>query len=833
MSILEVNDVSIRYMTGDFKDIGLKEYVTRKLNGNYHVNEFWADKNISFTLEKGDMLGIIGTNGAGKSTLLKAVSGIMEPTGGYVKREGNIAALLELASGFDGDLTVRENAYLRGAMLGYTRRFMDEKYDEIIDFAELRDFQDRPFKQLSSGMKSRLAFSIASLVQPDILILDEVLSVGDGAFRKKSEEKMREIIASGATTILVSHSIQQVREMCNKVLWLDHGEQVEFGENVEEICDHYQEFLGIKDFKSKPSKSGHIPPQAKVSEQPPSNAESDAPKEKIVKKFEVENVYPQKESGPLYGPEYALKKAMTSIPFAVWVAVMAALVFGFITHIQSFSGFILNWDSVKDSLYSVQSGGTGLLSQGKWLSPVLPTLLKTVLIGSANGIAAVLYISLSAGIVVWTLKIRNVIFSGLVGMLMVSFPSVMSSFSYAGEEFWYLTLLMAVLAVYLTATYKYGFIGGIVCLTLSLGNYQAFIGAAASMFVFLCILDLLQTEKTEWEVIKTGLKYVAVLLISILFYYGILQLALHVTGTPLATYRGIDSVLSGFSVKNLWEAAVGSYEKVLRFFWDDAYGRADPRDIWAYHIAVLVGAAAVCIAVKRNEVYRKPLRMLILGTLVFLMPLAVHAIGILGQNPNTHWIMIYSFVLIFVFIAKLSEALAGQNHGKTENTVPENEKRQGNVTTIAVQWAAVGILVSILMNWFTTTNMGYARLKASFEGAYANSLIMMQEVLELPDYSPDKPLAVIGKDKTYTGDVFGSSLNRFTGVSGGRNFLIDNTRRVAFIRDYIGINLPAASTAKSAELSKTAEFKEMPCYPSPGFAKVIDGCLVVKLSDVN
>ena len=165
MSVLEVYDVSIRYMTGDFKEIGLKEYVMRRLKGEYHVNEFWADRNISFALEKGDMLGIIGTNGAGKSTLLKAVSGIMEPTGGWVKREGSIAALLELASGFDGDLTVRENAYLRGAMLGYTRKFMDEKYSEIIDFAELEDFQDRPFKQLSSGMKSRLAFSIASLVK--------------------------------------------------------------------------------------------------------------------------------------------------------------------------------------------------------------------------------------------------------------------------------------------------------------------------------------------------------------------------------------------------------------------------------------------------------------------------------------------------------------------------------------------------------------------------------------------------------------------------------------------------------------------------------------------
>ena len=197
MPIIRAEGVSIRYITGDFKDIGLKEYVLRKLTGNYQVKEFWADWDVTFELEKGDMLGIVGTNGAGKSTLLKAISGIMVPTRGKIQTNGTVAALLELTSGFDGDLTVRENTYLRGALLGYTRAFMDQMYDEIISFAELQDFQERPFKQLSSGMKSRLAFSIASLVNPDILILDEVLSVGDGAFRKKSGDKMQEIIQGG------------------------------------------------------------------------------------------------------------------------------------------------------------------------------------------------------------------------------------------------------------------------------------------------------------------------------------------------------------------------------------------------------------------------------------------------------------------------------------------------------------------------------------------------------------------------------------------------------------------------------------------------------------
>ncbi len=246
MSAIECNNVSIRYITGDFKSIGLKEYIMRKLTHNFHVQEFWADRHVTFTVEKGDMLGIIGSNGAGKSTLLKAVTGIMLPIEGTIQTNGKIAALLELASGFDAQMTVRENTYLRGAMLGYTKEFLDAKYDEIIAFAELEDFQDHMFKQLSSGMKSRLAFSVACLVDPDILILDEVLSVGDGAFQKKSGDKMKEILSGGTTGVLVSHSIGQVRELCNKVLWLDHGNQIAFSDDVQLYCDAYEQFLATK-----------------------------------------------------------------------------------------------------------------------------------------------------------------------------------------------------------------------------------------------------------------------------------------------------------------------------------------------------------------------------------------------------------------------------------------------------------------------------------------------------------------------------------------------------------------------------------------------------------
>jgi ABC-2 type transport system ATP-binding protein len=245
MKTVDVRNITVSYKIGDFSTVGLKDVVIGKLKGTYKPTNFEAVKDVSFSLEKGDLLGIVGTNGAGKSTLLKVISGIMIPTKGTVGTKGNIASLLELASGFDGDLTVKENTFLRGAMLGYTKQYMTETYGKILEFAGLQDYEDRLFRQLSSGMKSRLAFSIACLVSPDILILDEVLSVGDGAFRRKSEKKMLEVINGGATTLLVSHSLDQIRRMSTKVLWLDHGKKMDFGD-TKEVCDRYEDFLNQK-----------------------------------------------------------------------------------------------------------------------------------------------------------------------------------------------------------------------------------------------------------------------------------------------------------------------------------------------------------------------------------------------------------------------------------------------------------------------------------------------------------------------------------------------------------------------------------------------------------
>lgn len=198
-----------------------------------------ALKNVSFTVRPGEVLGIIGRNGAGKSTILKVISGILKPTEGSVSVRGNIVPMLELGSGFDFDLTGRENIYLNGSILGYSRHFLDEKYDEIVSFSELGEFIEMPIRNYSSGMMMRLAFSIATVVNPEILIVDEILAVGDEAFQRKSRQRMLELMGGGTTVLFVSHSLDQIREMCDRVLWLDHGQIKMLGE-TKEVCDAYQ-----------------------------------------------------------------------------------------------------------------------------------------------------------------------------------------------------------------------------------------------------------------------------------------------------------------------------------------------------------------------------------------------------------------------------------------------------------------------------------------------------------------------------------------------------------------------------------------------------------------
>ena len=236
--IIQVKNVTMRFNLAEEKTDTIKEYILKFLKGKLHFNEFFALKNVSFSVKKGESVALIGVNGSGKSTMLKIIAGVMYPTKGSVTVNGSIAPLIELGAGFDMDLTARENIYLNGAVLGYDREFMDQHFDEIMEFSELWEFVDVPVKNFSSGMIARLGFAIATIVKADVLIVDEVLAVGDFRFQEKCKERMAELMAGGTTLLFVSHSGEQVKELCAKAVWLDHGEVKAFGDSLV-VYDEY------------------------------------------------------------------------------------------------------------------------------------------------------------------------------------------------------------------------------------------------------------------------------------------------------------------------------------------------------------------------------------------------------------------------------------------------------------------------------------------------------------------------------------------------------------------------------------------------------------------
>lgn len=240
--MIKLENVSMKFNLGIEKNFSMKQaminFFSFSKKNKKKKEEFWALKNISFEVKKGEVIGLIGSNGAGKSTLLKVVSGVMKPTKGKVIVNGVISPMIELGAGFDPELTARENIFLNGAILGYSKKFIEDRFEEIVEFSELRDFLDVPVRNFSSGMTAKLAFSIATIVDPEILIVDEILSVGDIKFQEKSKNKMLEMIKGGTTVLYVSHSLQSIKELCDKVIWIEHGNMIKMGK-TEEICDEY------------------------------------------------------------------------------------------------------------------------------------------------------------------------------------------------------------------------------------------------------------------------------------------------------------------------------------------------------------------------------------------------------------------------------------------------------------------------------------------------------------------------------------------------------------------------------------------------------------------
>lgn len=820
MIVLEVHDVSIRYITGDFKDIGLKEYTMKKLKGDYHVTEFWADRNISFTLEKGEMLGIIGTNGAGKSTLLKAVSGIMEPTAGYVKREGNIAALLELASGFDGDLTVRENAYLRGAMLGYTRKFMDDTYDQIIDFAELRDFQDRPFRQLSSGMKSRLAFSIASLVQPDILILDEVLSVGDGAFRKKSEEKMREIIAGGAATILVSHSVEQVRRLCTKILWLDHGRQVALSENVEEICGLYQKYLDksvmLEDVEriclEREGSIGTIHTRTYNVQNQAGQSELQAKREsESQQRKQEENLI--MESNKLAGwPSFDLLRRVSK---EFRLAFFSACIIGAITHLYVFTNLIINHDSVWRLFYDNDN-----LASGRWFLQFLSDISTRFQLPVVIGILSIIMLALSAGLTIRILNITNPVCIVLAAGFIVTFPSVACIFSYMfTADAYFIALFLNVLAVYLIQKYRFGWLPGILLLTLGCGTYQAFICYAIGILVFDCLVRLFSQESVK-SIFKRSVMYIATLLVALICYYIILKLLLAINHVTLSSYQGLNGI-NITNIKGFFAEIPLAYKNFAQYFLHSPYLTKLFQLIQILLCLSLLGCVLYLTAVKR--LFKDGLRLGFIILAVVVLPLALNFITVLSVGAQVHALMIYAFVLLFVFAIKSAEM------------VMQHQIEMGNGNWKAGLTIISVLCVLMLWNNFCISNTAYLRLQVCYENSFALANRIVARIEELDGYSPELPVAVVGEAsrKLYGGTVQQfSQINSLTGTNDTLLFSPEpHLRTRTFIDQYIGIHMPTPNAEQKNMLNSSETIKEMPSYPAEGSVVLVDDVIVVKLSN--
>lgn len=833
MSILEIHDVSIRYITGDFKDIGLKEYVMRKLSGEYHVNEFWADRHISFSLEKGDMLGIIGTNGAGKSTLLKVVSGIMEPTNGWVKRGGKIAALLELGSGFDGDLTVRENAYLRGAMLGYTRKFMDEKYDQIINFAELRDFQDHPFKQLSSGMKSRLAFSIASLVQPEILILDEVLSVGDGAFRKKSERKMHEIINSGATTILVSHSLKQIREMCTKVLWLQKGEQIAFGSNVQEICDQYQAFLDgtVELTNNNYQKEKELRAEVKETQNHGIQKGNDMKMLQLRAICTLILIVTGWALMYIHSPWFIIWGVCTLLFCADWwsrreenrgqiqrlfsTAARQNLIYSFefillfaiVTHGFLFTNEFFSHDSVERTFYSNSPKMFQFyLSMGRFIIPLYEVMKGLYSAPWLIGLFFIIWMTLTCFLFTELFRFRGRLVIAMVSGLLCTNTALIltgATYTYCLDEY-AAALFTSVAAAYCFCKVPQGKILGVLLLVLSLGIYQAYFTVTLAL-CFIFAVQKLTENKHAGKVVADGLKQIGLMLISFSLYFGIWTILCTTFQVP--KIRTDESIL-GKKILEIFTILVEAYVNYFKMFLN-SQGLLGYVYITTNIILSLLFLRLLWRTLRKKNMSRCNKGLIV--TSILCVPLTFNSAKIVltGEASDLTGFgceLIYIFFLMLLWNYECNDKT---NEGKTR--------------------IVVAILIGcVIYNGILLANQVY--MKKGLEKTATISLVtrIIDRVEQLEGYSPNDTQVYV------VGELWHSDLNKgkmdvpyLESQWGLWSNYAATYNLPRYITEYM--NYPIQISAKP-ELADSDEVRNMPAFPAVGSAKMIDGAAVIKLS---
>lgn len=515
---------------------------------------------------------------------------------------------------------------------------------------------------------------------------------------------------------------------------------------------------------------------------------------------------------------------LRSIPRPVMAAMISALVIGVICHFQALTQQMVNHDTVT----TIGDDGMWLLAQGKWFFGYIASLRGHIATSGIESTCALLLLSLCAGLTASVLRIRTTLHAALVGAILVSFPSVFSNMLYLGEDTFYTALFMATLAVYLTIKYKFGFLAGIVLLTLSTGTYQAYIGYSAGLFVLVSILDILENKKKPKEILINGLKFLGVLLASVVMYYVCLQILLVVRNTELSAYQGINS-FDSITLRKTLKLMRDAYLASVKFMFYDAAGTGEAIFVWLYRSVICANVILCGFIACKTKLYRKfPMLLLALFLLVVALPLSVHAVAVLGQNIGTHWMMKYPFVLMFIAMIVLLEQFVSLHRDEKGTEKPYKQ----NIFA-GIQWLTLALSLVLIFNWFLLANQCYQKMRYVYEAIYAKSIGLVDAIYQDEDYTDGIQVVLVGNGPyLYMDDpkIEFDMYDKFTGFDNTEGVFYNENIMYIYWRIYLGT---AFNTIPRAEFEAKYlnEINSMSVYPGKDSIQNIDGVLVVKVGE--
>jgi hypothetical protein len=525
-----------------------------------------------------------------------------------------------------------------------------------------------------------------------------------------------------------------------------------------------------------------------------------------------------------YASEYIPGK-MQRIPKPVQAAMISALIIGIICHIQALTQQILNHDTVT----TLGEDGMWLLTQGKWFFGYLGILRGSIATSGIETTLALLFLSVCAGLTTSVLRIKTSLHGAIIGAVLVSFPSVFCNMLYLGEEIFYTALMMAILAVYFTVKYKYGFIGGIVLLTLSTGTYQAYIGYAAGLFVLLSLLDILENKKKTKEILLNGLKYVGVLFAAIILYYVCLQILLVVRDTELSAYQGISS-FDDITLRGTLILIRDAYLASVNFMMFDTYGISG-FFVLLYRLVIFANTILLALISIKTKLYKK-IHMLLLGIVLYgvALPLSVHAVAVLGQNVNTHWMMKYPLVLMFIAMIVLLDQYVSLYKEKQD----ADTKSKQNMLAIT-QWLVLVLSILLVYNWFILANQCYQKMRNVNGVIYAKTTGLVQDIYESEDYSDNIQVAFVGDPPyEFASDpkIVFDKYQKFTGYDNPDDVFYNDIIIDLYMKNYLGASFNFIVRA-DVELMYNEEIMNMNVYPENGSIQKIGEILVVKVGEIE